>query len=85
MGVHQLNTTLTSPYASGRYRGQYRKRGRHDLRRGRYSLGVVIVATSAADWAVPDLRRFGELVLDSDPRTVLLHELHDYAVGPAET
>lgn len=76
--------TLTSPYASGRYRGQNRKCGRHDLRRGRYSLGVVIVA-AAADWADPDLRRFGKLVLDSDPRTVFLQELHDYAVGPAET
>lgn len=77
-------TTLTSPYASGRYCGQYRKCGSHDLCCGRYGLSVVIAAT-AADRAGPDLRRLDELVLGRDPRTVLLQELHDYTVGPAKT
>jgi len=74
-------TALTSPYASGRYRGQYRERGGHELRRGRRGLGAVTV--SAAHLAAE--RRLDELVLGRDPRTVLVQELHDYAVGPAET
>lgn len=77
-------STLTSPYASGRYRGQYRKCGGHDLRRRRYGLRAVVTAAFALFRDRADLRRPDELVLGRDPRTVLLQELHDYTVGPAE-
>lgn len=80
-----IETTLTSPYASGRYRGQYRKRGSHDLRRRRHGLGVVISAASAGVYVGASLRRLDELILGRDPGSVLLQELQDYAVGPAET
>jgi len=83
--IETIETTLTSPYASGRYRGQYRKRGSHDLRRRRHGLGVVVSAASAGVYVGASLRRLDELILGRDPGSILLQELQDYAVGPAET
>jgi len=77
--------TLTSPYASGRYCGQYRERGSHHLRCRRHGLGVVVSAASAGIYVGAGLRCLDELVLGRDPGSILLQELQDYTVGPAET
>lgn len=72
--VARTRSSLTSPYASGRYRGQNRERGGYDLCGRRHRFGVVpaAAAAAAAHRAGPDLRRLHEPVLGRDPRTVLL-------------
>lgn len=76
-------TTLTSPYASCRYRGQYRERSGQDLGRRRHGLGVVRVPVAAAGRAGPDLLRF-KPVLGRHQAAVLIQELQDNTVCPAE-